>query len=304
MVKLMSRFCLWLAVFALATLGAKLVPQAQAAFGISPPFLNADHLVPGSVYVQTIYLVQDQPNEDLNMAAKLDIKEPARSWITIDKGFNFVIPKGVRQFPVDVKISVPKDASLGAYSGTLTFTTVPAKTGQVTIALGVQVAINMTVGTGIFEKFSVPVIQFPDIEEGWNPLVYIKFNNEGNIPESFDGATFELLDQYGGVRLAYVEKKGDFPETPPFSVREYTIEFPISFHLGIGEYWGVVNLYKNGKVVASQRTVFQVLKAGSLSGPWARTINYIKNNWIYYAAGIIIFVVALLVLKRRRRAGR
>ena len=99
----------------------------QAAFGISPPFLNADHLVKGAKYIQTIYLVQDQPNEDLNINAKLDLKEPARSWVTVDKGFNFVIPKGVRQFPVQVAINVPKDAGLGVYSGNLTFTGAPSQ---------------------------------------------------------------------------------------------------------------------------------------------------------------------------------
>ena len=43
--------------------------STKAAFGISPPFINADHLVKGSKYVQTIYLVQDNPAEDLGIVA-------------------------------------------------------------------------------------------------------------------------------------------------------------------------------------------------------------------------------------------
>src|SRR3989344_3360725 len=76
------------------------VQTADAAFGISPPFLNADHLVPGAAYEQVIYLVQDHPDVDIPIKATLTVPESIKSWITIDKGFDFVIPQGTRQFPV------------------------------------------------------------------------------------------------------------------------------------------------------------------------------------------------------------
>src|SRR5665213_2919795 len=79
-----------------------------AAFGISPPFVNANYLVPGAHYSQIIYLVQDQPDQDLSIKANLTLQDPARSWISIDKGFSFVIPKGVRQFRVTITVDVPK----------------------------------------------------------------------------------------------------------------------------------------------------------------------------------------------------
>ena len=44
-----------------------LIPSADATFGISPPFLNADHLVAGAKYVQTIYLVQNESDSDLRI---------------------------------------------------------------------------------------------------------------------------------------------------------------------------------------------------------------------------------------------
>src|SRR6185437_11234185 len=125
-----------------------------AAFGISPPFVNANYLVPGAQYSQVIYLVQDQPDQDLNIKTNLTLQDPAKSWISIDKGFTFVIPKGVRQFPVTINVNVPKDASLGAYNGSISFVGAPAAAGQVTIALGVQVAINLTVGNNIYRSFS------------------------------------------------------------------------------------------------------------------------------------------------------
>lgn len=267
------------------------VSLTHAAFGISPPFLNADHLVPGAKYQQTIYLVQDQPSQNLNIVANLTMDEPARDWVSIDKGFNFVIPQGVSQFPVTITISVPQNVTLGAYNGNLTFTTEPASAGQVTIELGAQVAINMTIGTGTFEKYSVPLIQFPDIEEGQSPVVHVKFENDGNVPEAFDGATYELFDQYDSVRLAYIQKSSGFPSTAPFTIADYNITFPLDFYLGIGQYWGQVNFYKNGQVVASQKTVFNVLKATWFN----EVLNYITDNWTYVLIGIIILVIILLL---------
>ncbi|HEY5221126.1 MAG TPA: hypothetical protein VIJ29_03215 [Candidatus Paceibacterota bacterium] len=278
-----------------------LIPASptHAAFGISPPFLNADHLVPGAKYQQTVYLVQDQPNQDLNIQANLTMPQPGASWISLDKGFNFVIPQGVRQFPVTITVSVPSNVTLGAYSGNLTFTTQPSSAGQVTIALGAQVAINLTIGTGTFEKYSVPLIQFPDILEGQSPTVHVKFQNDGNVPESFDGATYQLYDQYDSVQLAYIQKSSGFPTTAPFTIADYNLTFPLDFYLGVGEYWGVVNFYKNGQVVASQKAIFNVLKATWYQEAW----NYIMDEWVYFLIGLVLvlIVIALAIWRSKRK---
>ena len=268
----------------------------HAAFGISPPFLNADHLVPGTKYVQTIYLVQDQPNADVNIQANLQVDPAIQPWVSLDKGMKFVIPQGTRQFPVQVTVAVPQSASLGAYHGTLTFTTMPSSAGQVTIALGVQVALNLTVGSGTFEKYSVPLITFADIQEGQDPTVNVKFQNDGNVPESFDGATYELYDQYDAVRLAYVQKSDGFPSTPPFTIKDYSVTFPLDSYFGVGEYWGVVSFYKNGQVVASQKTVFNVLKATLAD----KIIRFVELNWIYDIIALILLAgIAFFVVRRR-----
>src|SRR3989344_6163897 len=282
----------WFLVFIFVVLGVTAAPQAEAAFGISPPFVNAGNLVAGSKYTQVVYLVQDQPDKDLKMKANLAVPEAIRSWIRVDRGAEFVIPKGTRQFPVEITVEVPKNTGLGRYSGNLTFVNIPDEAGQVTIALGANVAINLTVGTGIFEKFSVPVVKPLDIEEGWNPKVYVKFNNEGNVSESFDGATFELYDRFGGIRLAHIQKNSDFPETPAFTIKEYTVEFPTDFHLGLGQYWGDVTFYQGERAVAHERTVFSVLPAGSLATP-VRWDEYFKGNAAYAAAAFVIVLLAI-----------
>lgn len=277
--------------------------KAEAAFGISPPFINAEHLVKGAEYTQTIYLIQDQPNAEMGIKTTFDVPEKIKSWIKVDKGESFIIPQGVQQYPVQITVSVPQNTDLGVYGGRISFTTQPAKTGQVTIALGAQVILNLTVGNEIYEKFEVPIVKPMDIEEGWDPRVLVRFSNLGNVPEAFTGATFELFDQYGAVRLAYAQKGDGFPETPPFKQQEYVVEFPIDFHLGVGQYWANVVFYKGDAQVASQKTVFNVLKAGTLNGGLAQIVNYLKKNQAMVLGILIllILIIAFIAGKRRRR---
>lgn len=287
--------------FVLIALIAVPFGSARAAFGISPPWVNADHLVKGSKYSQTIYLVQDVVPEDIKVNAQISIDESIRPWITLDNGTEFIIPKGTKQFPVVVSVNAPQNASLGSYHGTISFTQSPASAGQVTIAIGAQAALNVVVGTGIFEKMSIPLIKFLDIEEGWNPRVYVRFSNEGNIPERFDSATYELFDQYGVVRLAYAQKTDGFNEVKPFTTDEFTVEFPIDFHLGIGQYWGNVSFYKDGKVIGSQRTVFNVLEKGSLGVPFTSALEFVKKQWPFITLGLLLIIGLSFVSLRKRR---
>jgi len=276
------------------------VLTARAAFGVSPPVFSATHMVKGARYSQIIYLVRDIADQDLTIRGRLEINKSIKDWFQINGGKEIVIPKGVRQFPVEIVFTVPKDAGLGVYGGILTFEGVPDRTGQVSIALGVEVSVSVQIGEGIYRKFGIPLVKLLDIEEGWSPRVSVRFNNEGNVPETVDGATYELFDQFGAVRLAYIQKNKDFPEIPPFTTKEEIIEFPIDFHLGVGSYWGSVAILKGGSVIGTQKTVFSVLKAGSLSGPLFKIWNNIKANKEYYGAGFLAVLIFLIFYIRRR----
>lgn len=274
------------------------------SFGSSPPYFTADHLVPGATFSQTIYLVQDDPSVDLPIQAQLTVPDAVKGWFSIDKGFSFTIPAGVRQFPVVVTVVVPKDAGLAKYDGTLVFTTSPSQTGQVSIALGTSIAVHLTIGNDIYEKYSVPSIQFATIEEGWNPRAIVKFENDGNIPEGFDSATFDIYDQYDAVRLAYITKESGFPQIPAFTTENDTIEFPTDFHLGVGQYWGIVTFYKNQQAVASLKTVFNVVPAGSILGPFGSFIYSIERNPTLLALVVVVILFVVFIIwnfTRRRR---
>ena len=293
MMAVMKRSALFLglasALFALA-------PQISlAAFGVSPPVFNATHLVAGASYTQTIYLLQDNPSVDLTVNATLNVPDHIKSWISIDKGTQFVIPAGIQQFPVNITITVPQGESIGSYQGNVLFATAPGNSGQVTIALGADVIMNIVVGTGIYEQYSIPYITIPSIEEGWAPRVTYRLQNNGNIPEQLTGATLSIFDQYDVTQLAYLTTNSGFPEVPPFASKEDTVQFPTDLHLGIGDYWGVVSFFKNDQQIASQKVLFHVLPPGSLSSPIDIIIANIQANWIYY----LVVLLALILVSRR-----
>lgn len=275
--------------------------RATDSYGISPPFLHATHLVEGVTFSDTIYLVRDNDAYDVWITADLsDFPESVRDWITIGQGEVFKIPKGVRQFPVDIIIKVPKNSGPRDYTQKITFTTgalggateESESTGNVAITYGLNLIVNLTVGNEVYRDFKAS-IDILDIEEGWDPRVNVRFKNQGNVPESFNRATFEVFDQYKAIRLAFVQQAGDFPEVPPFTEKEHIIDFPIDLYLGLGEYWGSVVFSQGERVVAKQDTVFKVLEKGSLSKPFP--------NWVYaIAGGIVLLGIIIFTFFRRK----
>jgi len=277
-------------------------PQAQAAFGVSPPFIHATHLVPGATFTQTIYLVQNNPSEDLAVKTELEMDEKYTSWFSFNNGEPLVIPKGTRQFPLTITIKVPQDAPLSNQTGYLRIGVAPASTGgQISIALGTTVILNLSVGKDIYRDYTILGSKFLDIEEGWNPRVFIRIKNDGNVGEKFDSATFDLYDQLDAVRLAYAQKHTAFDEIPPFSTKEQIVEFPINFYLGVGQYWANVTFYKDDKIVHTQKATFNVLEGGGLSSPFDRILWSLGKYWLYYTLGGISMIIALVMFWRIRR---
>lgn len=281
--------------------------EATDAYGISPPFLHATHLVEGIEFKDTIYIVRDNDAYDVWITADLsDFPESIRKWIRIGPGEVFMIPKGIRQFPVEITIKVPKDSGPRDYSHKITFTTGAlggatsdsGSTGQVAITYGLNLIVNLTVGNDVYRDFKAS-IDILDIEEGWNPRVNVRFKNKGNVPETFDRAVMEVFDQYKAVRLAFIPKVTDFPEILPFSEVEHVIEFPIDLSLGLGEYWGNVTFIQGDEtIVAQQETVFKVLKKGSLSKPFP--------NWVYLAGGgvLLLLFIIFAIIRKKKSKGR
>lgn len=280
-------------------------------FGISPPQIIADGLLRGSEYEHTIYFVQSEPDQDLQV--DLTVEAPGiADWISIDRGNSFVLPKDQQQFPINVKIKVPEDAELGKYDGYLMITTKPSEIKQVSegssvsINLGGRIDFDLTVGNDIIEEFKVLSIDIKDIESDWPLVAVIKVENTGNVPVTLDSATFDLFDKYDSSRLAFAQTEG-FEAVPAYSTKEMTLKFPIDMKLGLGEYSGTVKLYKDEKVVKEMKTPFDVVPEGSLSYDYGNDSGIMKGiSWNSYlpiaaSAGLLVLGYAVYHMRRKKK---
>ena len=98
----MKRAALFLVIVVLVLFYAN-IDIVFAGFGITPSTVGNDHLLPGSHFEETVYLVQSKPEKDL--LAKIEVDAPEiKNWVSIDRGFEFTIPAGSQQFPIKVII--------------------------------------------------------------------------------------------------------------------------------------------------------------------------------------------------------
>ena len=267
-------------------------PTLVGAFGVSPPFFRTDKLLRGSHYEATIFLVQGKPEKDLAVTAKFDVPDKLRTWFSTDKGEAFVIPAGVQQFPIQVRVNVPQNADLGIYKGYLRIITVPKpqEGQQITIATGVRVDINLTVGEGVVQDFTIRKIDILDIRQGEYPKIVVTVENLGNVKVAPTRATFDLFDKYGQIRLGFAQRE-DLPEVEPFAIQSFVLEFPIDIRLAIGEYWANAQVFKGEAIAQEMRTIFNVIERKA-----------IDTRVFFGIGGVVgIGILGLLVLRRKRR---
>lgn len=247
--------------------------SAWAGFGISPPYVINDKLLPGSHYEQKITLVRGEPNEDLKAEITIDAPE-IESWLTIEPGKEFILAKGQQQMPMIVKVDVPKDADFGNYQGYIRIRTAPleAEKGKVSVVLGARIDVDLTVSEkGLFD-FLVRSVDIPDLEEkGW-PIKYfmkikvlMKIENTGNVEGSPNRV---LLDVYDNTGKNLLESKDDtkLEKIKPFETKEIFAEFPTK--LGVGQYWGLIKIFKGDEVSKEEKLIFSIVKGSFSTRDW------------------------------------
>lgn len=262
---------------------------AHAGFGVSPGVINEDKLVAGTKLNRVIYLVQGNQTEDMKVKVSIESKDMA-DWITFKNGNEFTIPAGQQQYPLNVQINVPKGAKLGIYNAFIRVSTFPTKVdgSQITVALGGKVTVSLTVGNDVISSFNVKSINVLDVSEGDLPKAEVVVVNTGNVPVAPENSSFELFNKYGEIRLAYGENDL-FSKTDPFSEGKTTLTYPLDVRLSVGEYWGHVKIYHDGKVIKELRTVFNVLPK-----------TFIEKN-IYAILAIIVILLFVFILWKKKR---
>ena len=157
-------------------------PQEAQALGVSPPWVKSDRLLRGSHFEQTVNINQGDPKESLLAKAQISVPEEIKDWITLNPGPEFTIPI-TRLFPFTVAIDVPKDAKLGRYTGEIKISTFPETkaAGQVTIGIGLSIAIDFTVTDQALIDYDVAAWKIAPMEDRWPLKISFIIDNKGNF---------------------------------------------------------------------------------------------------------------------------
>lgn len=274
-------------------------------FGVSPADIINKNLVPGSSFEEDLILVQNTPDVDLNAVAVIDAGK-INDWIKIEGGNNFIIPKGVQQFPIKVDISVPQDAALGEYKGAITINASPAgkQAAGVSVNIGVIAGIDLGITNMKISKFSIQNFRIPDVAKGSPIKFLVMVKNEGNVENGPTKVGLTFFDQYhakqqGQQELPITEKAG------PFQIKDISLDF--TNNLDVGDHWADVKIYSEDKIIIDSKVIFAVTSGAAAKFVKISALNLsVIPIWAYILAGVIIVlifvaVVIILVLRKKKK---
>ncbi len=211
---------------------------AHASFGITPPYVRNTSLTRNSTYEQQILLVRGNPNEDLRAEVVVDAPD-LQDWIEIVEGTSIPLPRGEQKVPMTVRIKVPSDAEFGDYVGNIRIRTLPANDqvseGVVSISLGAQVDIDLSVIDKVIEDFRVRKISVSDLNEG-KKVGWLYFpgkinfsmliENTGNVDIAPSKVAFRIYDRTGAVLLEETKHTGRLKKIAPYQTEEIVANLP------------------------------------------------------------------------------
>lgn len=278
----------------------------QAGFGISPPYVKSNQLVPGSHYEQKITLLRSSADDELE--AEITINAPkVKEWITIDKGERFTLAKGELQVPIIVNVDVPKGAEIGNYRGDISIRVAPKESNVksgVAIALGARIDIDLTLTNVVFSDFIVRLVSVPDFEElgaPWNfPVISKIFNylfykvrvvmNIENIGNTDTAPSRVHIDVYDITEKNLLQSSDDrsIQKIAPFSTSAVEASFPSK--LKAGQYWSDIKVYKDNEITNTYKIAFSIMKPGTM-GAKAPSLGI----WPWIVLGVMILIVLLVI---------
>jgi len=264
-------FITTLAIFFISVLfGAE---TAYAGFGVTPPYVRTDRLTNNSEYVQEIILVRGDPAEDLK--AEVTINVPgADEWISIDRGNEFVLPKGESKISMKVHIKVPENVEYGTYTGNIRIRTSSLEQAQsgVSIALGAQIDVDLRVVDEIAD-FEVRRVALSELEEGHSVwwLDYpgritfaMHIENTGNVEVAPSKVRFDIYDRQGVELLESVENTNKIDRVKPFETKK--VEAYLPTRLSPGGYLVKYYIYKRDTIVRSGELTLSILPEDKVPG--------------------------------------
>lgn len=287
---------------------------ARAGFGITPPYVRNTSLTRNSTYEQQILLVRGNPDVPLKAEITLDAPE-IQDWIEIVEGKSIPLPRGEQKVPMTVRVKVPKDADFKDYNGVMRIKTVPddsqVAAGAVSISLGAQVDINLTVIDREIKDFRVRKISVSDLNEGrklgW--LYFpgkIKFGmlleNTGNVDISPSKVEFRIFDFSGNVLYEETKNKGKIKTIEPYATEEVVAEIPT--RLPSGNYIAKYKIYNDEEIKQEGEVSLSVLPYGTLQEAGFGFSGLSVAHKVSILLPIFVLIIGLLYVVYNRRRNK
>lgn len=247
----------------------------HAGFGITPPYVTNSSLTRNSVYEQTIFLVRNDPDNDLKATISIDVPE-VNHWFEILEGSEFLLPKGVQKVPMTVRVTVPDNADFKKYTGNIRIKTgAPdgqVESGAVSISLGAQVDVDIDVIDREIKDFKVRKIGISDLNEG-HKLWWLYFpgkiefsmsvENTGNVDVAPSSVVFRIYDTSGRVQLEETKNKGKIEKVAPFNTKSVIAKIPT--RLPAGSYIARYEIWNDEELKQEGDVTLSVLPYGTLN---------------------------------------
>lgn len=289
-------------------------PLAYAGFGITPPYVRNDKLTQGSTFTQEIILVRGDPVEDLK--AEITLNVPGiEDWIVIDRGTEFLLPKGEKQVPMKVTIRVPQGAAYERHQGSIRIRTLsPDPASGVSIALGAQIDVDIRVVDEI-RDFDVKRVQISEVEEP-RRLWWLEYpgkitftmgiENTGNAPTAPSRVQLDIFDKRGNVVLEQTFNTNTVEEVLPFETRDVVAYLPT--RLPPSAYLVKYSIYRfEDEVKRSGELTLSVLPRGTLNGYVGyglEGLSFKDKLTMVIPIGLLLVVILIAVVVVRVRRGR
>lgn len=285
---------------------------SYAGFGVTPPYVTNMSLTRNSVYEQIIYLVRSDPSSDLKATVSVDVPG-INDWITIAEGNSFLLPSGEQKVAMTVKILVPDDAEFKQYRGNIRIKTGAPDDqvtgGAVSISLGAQIDVDLTVIDKKIKDFKVRKIGVSDLNEG-HKLAWLYFpgkirfemliENIGNVEIAPSDVVFRIYDRTGNVLLEETHKKGSIDTVDPFMTNTVFAELPTK--LPAGSYLARFDILNDADVKLSGEVNLSILPYGTLQTAGFGFLGLSLAHKLSVILPVLFaFSVPLLVYLRRRK---
>jgi hypothetical protein len=290
-------------------------PLAYAGFGITPPYVQNQRLSRGSSFDQRITLVRSDAKDDLKVQITSNL-QGFESWVTIDRGTEFIMPAGATQLPIIITVKVPQDADYKDYKGAIRIRTSSANTGAggVSIALGAQIDVALKVVDKI-QDFDVRRIRIVDLEEGhrkWSLFFpgkirfFMTIENTGNVPYGPTRVHMDIYDSDEAKLLESTDNTNTIEQAAPFTVKEVLAELPT--HLSAGRYLAKYTIFKGADIAQQNELTLSISSQGAVPGYEGygfEGLSLADKLKVVFAVAVPLVLIAVLVvalIMRRRRA--